>query len=202
MKQIGITGALVLLIALSCSIFSVRIGSSVGRSIETAAHQRAADRSQARQERDQWHRLAMEEARQTASYRIAAKRATWYWLSIFGIGSGATIMVTGVLSVAWWMIGRSRAAVERSRREARLIPVDPETRQFPLFVYELAGAPRIYNPNTGSVVTLEAGRDEIPMLITGSSATQLAGAIAQQAAKAQDAGSVAMISPPLVVEDK
>lgn len=200
MKEIGIVGILILIIVLACSIFAARVGSSVGKGIEINARENAANKAQARQERMAWHRINVIEAERVLPYRIAAKQNALYWLSWFAIAAGATVIMAVAGGVGWWAVGFSRARVEVARREAYVIRIDPVTRQFPLLTYELNGVPRIYNPNTGSVIMLDAGRDETPMLVTGSAATQLAGAIAEKAAQARDGASVAAINPPLVID--
>jgi hypothetical protein len=56
----------------------------------------------------------------------------------------------------------------------------------------------LHNPNTGSVIMLDVSNAAGRQLITTAGLTQLAGVIAQEAAKSQDPAGVSVIRPPVV----
>jgi hypothetical protein len=187
-----------------------------GYAIESEADEDAADRGQQRQFNEDHHAFEMarlewlKEVRDALTpFWIFAKKA---WIVSITIG-GAIGALTGILAVAfalaYTLIGSSRAAVKAANLRATTVPMNAKTRQYPLLVSEDAeGTWRVLNPNTNAVTVVKAIQAPDPQMITGASATQLAGVVAQEAARAAKLGKgdpagaatgVAAVNPPLVL---
>lgn len=171
MKQFGIISVLILIIALSCSIFSLRFGASMGRSLETYSHQRAADRSQTRRQDEQWHKMAIAEAKQTEPYRVAAKQLAWSWIGRISAVSISLGLLATAGAYTWWLIGRVRAAIKREMLS--LIKPDPDTGLLPLITYEMAGGIHVYNPNDVDAPVVILRKGDSPKLISGKPAERM-----------------------------
>ena len=180
-----------------------------GYAIEEQARQEAADREQARRHREEEHQLRMAEREATLDDRIAAGERLLLWVSVATGAAAVVIILATAGGLSYAVIGASRAAVRAAEMRAHLIPLNPGTRQFPLLAYEVRGVWRVYNANTGQLVRFDKTLGPHPQLVTASGAVQLAGAIAQEAAKAAGkaartdpggaAAGVAAVNPPLVI---
>jgi Na+/H+ antiporter NhaC len=168
--------------------------------IRSEAWQDARDREQVRE-------LELEAARREAERQAAleptvVKVQGWVLtfagiaavLAVLGIGVGMLILGAG--SGAGLALGRVSKAMQ--------IPLDPETRQFPLLVnYAGRGKFSVFNPNTNSVVLLDTAKEADRAMLILSGMTQYAGTLAQAASKkGADAGGVASITPPITLSGK
>lgn len=176
--------------------FAYRAGDGLADAVRSDADSRTAGEALERDIRQAEHAQQMAEWRQTEATRVAAWRRFWTALS----WAASLLVLAGSLAGGLLAVGWSRARVLRATAEAHHVRLDPETRQFPLLSREQGGRLLVVNPNNGQVLALDGERQPVPMMIAGSSATQLAGAIAKQAAKSNDPAGVAMVSPPVLVD--
>jgi len=178
--------------------FAWRAGDGLADAVRIEAQSQAANEAQERDIRQAEHEQQMAEWRQTEATRVAAWRRFWTALSwSASLLVLALSLAGGLLAVGW-----SRAQVIRVTVQARRISLDPATRQYPLLPYERSGRLWVFNPNNGQCLPADSQHDAVPMMIAGSSATQLAGAIAQEAAKANDSAGVSMVNPPMLREER
>jgi hypothetical protein len=185
MEKVVVILVVLAIILVPLGIAANHIGQGIEYATWSRAHQRALDQAQAREYRAQRNDV------------VLAALPVMVWALAFGLaclGAGLAI------SASYTAMGVGAATVRRARLRASLIPLDPRTRQYPLLTYEVNGVPRVYNPNTGTLVKMDSERNPVPQMITASGAVQLAGAVAYEAAQARDAAGVAMVNPPLVVE--
>lgn len=143
------------------------------------------------------HEAEMLEQRATRDNRIAAWNALWKTFKIYGSISLAVSLLAFAFAVARTSIGVSGAIVTAAQVKANLIPLDRHTRQFPLLRHVHGTRYALHNPNTGSVVMLDAARNEDRQLIAAAGAVQLYGAVAEVAAKS-DNEAIPMMSLPII----
>lgn len=138
--------------------------------------QRKNDRSRQKlSQAEDWHELKYDEAQALSPDRIGAKWAI-LWT---GTGSVILLLLAGTGAGAYYLIGFSKAKVRAAHLKAALIPLARDTRQYPLFAYEVRGVMRVYNANTGQLLKLDEGQEPHAQLVAGSGKTQLAGVIAE-----------------------
>lgn len=167
-------------------------------------NQADADRTRALTEQDVLDRtqargLQLEQAQALANEKAAAKVRLIRWASIAGSLALAGAILATAAGVSWAAIGSGRAAVRLANVKANLIPLNEQTRQYPLFLQYLGGGRyTLANPNTGSLIELDTRRPEVKQLITAAGAVQLAGVLAREARRSADPGGVAIIQPPII----
>jgi hypothetical protein len=174
--------------------------------IKLEADQAAITQEQNRQHTEQLHdlqiqQLAMDQENQKAwqgQWQIAGSRAIWLGsITIILAVCFSIIVITRITTKTIQGVGA--ALVRRADVSANLIKLDRVTRQFPLFVQHVHGDKyALHNPNTGSVIMLDVANEADRQLITTAGLTQLAGVIAQEAAKSQDPAGVSVMRPPVV----
>lgn len=189
MKQITrlILGMIALLLLTSCGQ-DPRKQAEANR-IEAESSIKANDALQNRQHADELHDLEVNEIElkqarieATQAKRIAALGMMWDTFKIFGSVSLAVALLAVAWSVARTSYGLSNVAVEAAGVRANLIPLDRETRQFPLLRQVHGSKYALHNPNTGSVLMLDTQREEDRQMISAMGATQLYGTVAHEAA--------------------
>jgi len=201
-KQIlRLTLGLLALVALSACAQDPRKVAEAYR-IETEANSQSANEQLVREQQDELHRMEMErlatEQRRreaTEANRIAALNAMWTSVKITGsIAIGILLLALSVsVSRASW--GVAEATAMGAMLKSNLIPLDRVTRQFPLLRHVHGTRFALSNPNTGSVVMLDAARNEDRQLIAAMGVTQLAGVVAQEARQSSDPAGLAMMQP-------
>lgn len=192
---------LIALIALAFALaFAYRAGDGFADVMRSNARNTEANQAQEREFRQAEHKQQMNEWHQTEAARVAAWQLVWSGLSIAVVIGGGFVVLASSLAGGILVIGRSIAQVKADNLAAPHIPLDPITRQYPLLPYKHNDKLLVFNPNNGQLLDLDGTHEPVPMMIAGSSATQLAGAIAEKAAVAKDGASVASIRPPLLVD--
>lgn len=170
--------------------------------IRLNAQQNSADRIQARQEAADQAALNLQQEQAISAAKVQAENITIYYAGILGTIALGLLFLALAAGLSWAMIGTGRAWVRAAEVKANLITLNPETRQFPLFIqYTGKGQFTLTNPNTGSVAFLDTRRAADRQMITASAAVQLAGAIATEARRSKDPAAVAIIQPPLITGD-
>lgn len=194
---LGVLSLLIVIVVVAVYAVSGSVARSIDRQSATEA-QRQAQLLRQQQER---YSLEMAQERALAPIRLQTWQNFYASLATVGVVSFAVLMVAITGSGIFAGVGASRAFVRYANTQAILIKLDPVTRQYPLVPYTLGGIPRLYNPNTGSVVLLDAPRTEVSQLITGMAAVQVAGVIAREARQSNDPAGMATITPPLIIGD-
>ena len=100
------------------------------------------------------------------------------------------------LSIMLRDIGRGAglAAVTAMDLKARLIPLDPVTRQYPLLLQSIGkGQFSLTNPNTDSVLILDTRKDADRLMILSMARTQATGSLAREARLSLQPGEVSRI---------
>lgn len=162
------------------------------------AAQAALNSEQARRFAEDRHALNLEDSQAATAERQAAQARLIRNAGIAGAVGLWFVTLALAVGLAWAFVGSGRAVAVRADVRARLIPLDPVTRQFPLLLqYTGRGKVALYNANTGSVAMLDTRREEHRQLIQASGAVQLAGAIAHEASRSRDPRGVAIIQPIL-----
>lgn len=173
--------------------------------IRTQAAQDAADQAQAREHCEDEYLAREVEREALAGAWVLAKQCLILWTA----ANAMFVVTAATVGLGFALVGTGQATAIRAKTRARFIPLNAETRQFPLIPFEAGGKWRIYNPNTDSVTALGAIQAPNSQMITASGAIQLAGAIAQEAAKAAKhaartdpggaAAGVVGVNPPLIL---
>ena len=95
--------------------------------------------------------------------------------------------------------GVAKALVRRAEVRANLIRLDPETRQYPVYLERLGnGRYSAVNFNTSEVLLLDVRKEPDRQMIAAMGAVQYAGALAQEARQSNDPTGVAMINAPVI----
>lgn len=131
--------------------------------------------------------------------RAAAKQTFLRWLSVSGSAALAIFLLSAAIGAGWGALGSGKAAGDAAALQASLIRADEATRLYPLVLRYLGqGRYSLTNPGTGEVIMLDTRRSGDRQLIAATGAVQLAGTLAAEARKSNDAASIAMIRPPIV----
>jgi len=162
--------------------------------ITVQADQAAVDAEQARIERQ---RLADYEAqrKEAAAAEMDAAIQTFIRYATFAAVL-VLIAFTVSLSIMLRDIGRGAglAAVTAMDLKARLIPLDPVTRQYPLLLQSIGkGQFSLTNPNTDSVLILDTRKDADRLMILSMARTQATGSLAREARLSLQPGEVSRI---------
>lgn len=178
--------------------------------IRTEAEQAALNQAQAREHAEQMNAIAEQEARIEADHKAAIAQEWRDGLNrsirvmfFFGIVYACAFLFFGtrsmIVSVHTVSTGLAEAAARRAMVKANLIYLDPKTRQFPMLLQYLGkGRYALANGNTDDVMLLDTRSAPDRQMIATSGLTQLAGAIAQEAAKSSDPAAIAVMQPTMV----
>ena len=117
------------------------------------------------------HELQMARDEALIADRILSARA-YIWLGVVAVSA-----LVAILLYSFWVYSRGAVAAEVEARHirARLIPLDPNTFQYPVMVYETRGRHYLINPNTNSVLRLVRAGEPLPLLVEGSARVQQIG---------------------------
>jgi hypothetical protein len=165
------------------------------------AEQAAADRVQLRAAAGQAAALAQAEQEQTSAARVAAEARLITWLAVAGSLAGSLAVIGLGVGLAVSFVGAGRGVYRLAEVRACLIPLAENTRQFPLILaYTGRGRYSLANPNTGGVALLDTRRDDDRQLIAAAGAVQLAGSVAREARRSDDAAGVVPAVNPTVID--
>lgn len=117
-----------------------------------------------------WHSLRLDEAQANSAHRVATNRIyLWY-------GLGLTILfgLSTLTAYTYWTIGKAKADVAKAHLIAKLIPLDPQTMQYPLLQTEVKGRLFLINPNDKSVIRIGKPANADRQALHGSQIVQLA----------------------------
>jgi uncharacterized protein YceK len=132
-------------------------------------HAKARNQHHATNRADDRHDLAMADSAALTPVRLIVKEFLLWSLMV----SGIALMVGGVASAIYFLVGMSFYSIRHKR--AQQIPLDIATRQYPLLLY--GNGRRIFNPNNGERLLLtDVSEAELPR-IEASTKVQLAGLI-------------------------
>jgi hypothetical protein len=169
-----------------------------GYAIQQHADDQAAANAQRLKQEQEIHDYKMEnlEAAQVAVQEQLIQIAKWIgWAG--RISALMSILALGIgLSV--FLVGSGRAGARAAIIRAHLIPLDARTRQYPLYLYNVHNTRyALVNPNTNSVVMLDAKNPVDRQMIASVGAVQLTGLLADNASKftARDPSAVSIIQP-------
>lgn len=167
--------------------------------IREQAEQDALNQAQNRVHAEQLHQVELQRQQAIAQENIAAWQRSIKYISVFGVISVCAMLLALTVSFSYGSFRFTMAKARAADVRANLILLDPVTRQFPLFIQHVHGAKyALHNPNTGSVIMLDVSNPADRQLIAAAGATQIAGAIAQEAAKSDDPAGVSIIRPPII----
>lgn len=167
----------------------------------TEAEQRAADETQARQNKEQVHTYWMDNfIAWQANIQNAVQRFvnTVAWVAPFT----AFVWMIGLgVAGVHVMLATSKAYSVWANNKANLISLDKSTRQYPLFITRTGkNVIAITNPNDNSVMLLDENKPADRQKILAMANVQYAGALAQEAVKSENPGEVTQIYPPRIVD--
>ena len=200
-------GKLITLIILSITLIGCRqpVKEARGYAIRERARQAAADQEARRAYSEASGEIRLRESEATSDDRIAARERFIWWSSLVAVVSVTVLTLVLVFGTSYTVIGASRAIVTQFQLKAQvnLIALDRNTRQFPLIAtYAGKGIIHLHNPNTGGVYALDTRQPPDAQMIAAAGLTQCSGAIAQEAAKSRDPSGVAMVAPPVIIENR
>jgi hypothetical protein len=169
------------------------------------ADQDALNQQQNRAHAEELHRIQMQDQALQQQHREATA-AQWRaglktmirWGFIFAtIALCASFLALG-FSFSYGAVRIAQATARLADLRSNLVQLGPRG-QFPLIIQHVRGDRyAAHNPNTGSVLMLDASIEADRQLIATAGATQIAGVIAQEASKSTDPAGVAIIQPPIV----
>jgi len=166
---------------------------------EALTVQDAADREQARKQAAALGDLELQQAQAVSGEVIAARARLIRWASYAGSVALAALILAAAAGLSWGAVGTGKAAARLVTVRANLIPLDEQTRQYPLFLaYQGKGRYTLTNANTGSVTLLDTRRDPDRQLITAAGAVLLAGVVAREARRSTDPAGVAIVKPAII----
>jgi hypothetical protein len=169
------------------------------------ADQDALNQQQNRAHAEELHKIQVQQAQLEQQHR-AATAGQWraglntmiQWGFIFGtIALCGSLLAVG-FSFSYGSIQIARATARLADLRSNLVQLGPRG-QFPLIIQHVRGDRyAAHNPNTGSVLMLDASIEADRQLIATAGATQIAGVIAQEARQSTDPAGVAIVQPPIV----
>jgi outer membrane murein-binding lipoprotein Lpp len=169
--------------------------------INTQAAQDAATAEQQRQFAADRHAYEMADA---ARWRMikdsaieTAKRVMNFTVWIAGIA--IAISISGLAgSIAFSLHKIGMAAATGADIKARLIYLDKNTGQFPMFVYEGHGRGHLLNGNTNGALPLDTRHEPDRQMIANSGAVLIASMVAREAARSEDPAGVSIVRPETI----
>lgn len=175
------------------------------------SQQFALNQEQARQQAADIHNWKMaDEARiQARKNALEPAKHAMFILAIYAVSlTILTMFVYGTLRVGHTTIiqfnrvqeGFATALIAAAELRARLIYMDPNTRQFPLVKYEGHGKYTLTDPNTKVTMLLDTRNEGDAQMIAGAIAIRHSGMLVMEQRKsgARDAGSMAKVTPPVI----
>lgn len=176
--------------------------------------QESLNAEQMRKQSAELHGIRMQDEQRKQARKDAAEKDVRQGLSLFinvTFFAGTAVAIYFVL-----LVGRSTttqlvrlqegfttAMITAADMRARMIPLDPVTRQYPLLLqYVGKGRYTLTDPNKNVVIPLDTRNLGDAQMIAGSIAVQHSGLVAMEARKsgARDAASIALVQDPPIVE--
>jgi len=175
----------------------------------TEAEQSALNQEQAREQKAELHRIEMEK-KQARLQELNDGfnrfiRVMFFCTIVFAVVFMFYSTRSAIESFNKVTVGLAEAAAHRAMVRANLIALDPQTRQFPILLQHVGkGVFSATNFNTNSTLLLDTRNEPDRQMISAMGAVQYAGALAQEAAKADDPTGVSIIQTPVInwIEDK
>lgn len=173
--------------------------------IRTEANSEADAAAQALQQQEDLHAAEMESQALEQQNREAAQ-ATWqmvnrWMIVVFGAAACVTIAYSG-WTISNTVKGFGEAfvtyATVRAEVAANLIALDRGTRQYPLLRQIHGSRFLLTNPNDNSVMVLDAAKEADRQKITAQAGVQMMGVQYMEAAKANSAQDMSMLTTPFV----
>lgn len=170
--------------------------------IESEAQQKALDQEQARAQDEELHNIVVQQE-EVELQKERANAAAWVRIADTFITSLIALLLVGLAAVVYEVSrtakGIGNAMVIAAETRANLIPLNPTTRQYPLFIKHVSGHRfAIHNPNTGSVILLDERNEADRQMIASVAQVQVSGVLASEARQSNDPAGMAMIRPPMI----
>lgn len=170
--------------------------------IKTDAQQSALDKEQARQQSEELHNIVVQRE-EIELQKQQANAAAWNRAADTFITSILALLIVLIAAIAYEIMrttkGIGNAMVIAAETRANLIPLNPTTRQYPLFIKHVSGHRfAIHNPNTGSVILLDERNEADRQMIASVAQVQVSGVLASEARQSNDPAGMAMIRPPMI----
>jgi hypothetical protein len=170
---------------------------------QSQADQAALDAAQQRSFLADQHALELQQANAQLAMQIAARNRLVTTLSYTGSAALGAIILASLAIIVVTMINSSRAVkvyvMRRAEVHANLIPLDPVTRQYPLFIqYTGKGNFSLTNPNTGQVLLLDTNNEADRQAIAASAQVATAGILAAAASHARSPQDISRIRPTII----
>lgn len=170
--------------------------------IESEAQQKALDQEQARAQDEELHNIVVQQE-EVELQKERANAAAWVRIADTFITSLIALLLVGLTAVVYEVSrtakGIGNAMVIAAETRANLIPLNPTTRQYPLFIKHVSGHRfAIHNPNTGSVILLDERNEADRQMIASVAQVQVSGVLASEARQSNDPAGMAMIRPPMI----
>lgn len=170
--------------------------------IRSDAQQSALDKEQARQQGEELHNIVVQQE-EIELQKKRANAAAWVRVAdtfITTLIALVLVLLTAVVYEASRTAkGIGHALVIAAETRANLIPLNPTTRQFPLFIKQISAHRfAVHNPNTGSVKLLDERNPEDRQMIAAAAQVQVSGVLASEARQSNDPAGMAMIRPPVL----
>lgn len=174
--------------------------------VKTLAEQEALNQAQQRAYNEDLQAIRIQEAKieemhkeaTAAEWRAGLNKAIHWGFNFFTIGLCAFVLAFAY-SASRASIGLADVTVRAASVRANLIHMDEATRSYPLLMQYLGkGRYSLAQPGINSVLMLDTRNDPDRQLIATSGLSQLAGTIAQEAARSSDPSGIAVMQPPIV----
>lgn len=170
--------------------------------IESEAQQKALDQEQARTQDEELHNIVVQQE-EIELQKERANAAVWVRIADTFITSLIALLLVGLTAVVYEVSrtakGMGNAMVIAAETRANLIPLNPTTRQYPLFIKHVSGHRfAVHNPNTGSVILLDERNEADRQMIASVAQVQVSGVLASEARQSNDPAGMAMIRPPMI----
>ncbi|MCE7858407.1 MAG: hypothetical protein DYG86_01320 [Chloroflexi bacterium CFX2] len=170
--------------------------------IESEAQQKALDQEQARTQDEELHNIVVQQE-EVELQKERANAAVWVRIADTFITSLIALLLVGLTAVVYEVSrtakGIGNAMVIAAETRANLIPLNPTTRQYPLFIKHVSGHRfAVHNPNTGSVILLDERNEADRQMIASVAQVQVSGVLASEARQSNDPAGMAMIRPPMI----
>lgn len=173
--------------------------------IRTAAEQEALNQEQMRAQKEAADAIRLQELEIAAGHK-AAVAAEWRLAMNRLIQLGSIFLVVYLFTFLFFSthamivsfrvaaIGLARAQARQAMIRANLIPLDAQTRQFPMLVQRNT----LLNGNVHGTLLLDEAQAPDRQMVATSGAVQYAGALAQEARQSADPAGLGMMRPAIV----
>lgn len=165
------------------------------------AQQSAADAEQQRQQQDARHIQNMQDREATQRELQAAMKQVIRTTALLAEFAISLILLGAGVCGVWGMHGTTRAYTRWVEVRANLIPLDPKTRQYPLFLQYIGrGQYTLTNPNANSTLVLDTRNEPDRAMIISAANVEHSGALAHEARLSHKPGEISRIPAVQVIE--